>query len=160
MNYLVIEGYKEAAEKFQYESGADRMFLFFFLSPHHFFSPQHTYIYYSITAGIDLSTISDRMAIRAAIQRGEVEEGIERVNDLNPEVCYIVNGGTFLTFVKILDTNPQLYFHLQQQKLIELIRKGQISEALIFAQEEMAPQGEENVSDPKIFTSFLYLTLV
>lgn len=31
MNYLVIEGYKEAAEKFQQESGADRMssFLFF-----------------------------------------------------------------------------------------------------------------------------------
>jgi hypothetical protein len=41
---------------------------------------------YLHSAGIDLSTISDRMAIRAAIQRGEVEEGIERVNDLNPEV--------------------------------------------------------------------------
>jgi hypothetical protein len=27
MNYLVIEGYKEAAEKFQLESGADRMLL-------------------------------------------------------------------------------------------------------------------------------------
>jgi hypothetical protein len=40
-------------------------------------------------AGIDLSTISDRMAIRAAIQRGEIEEGIERVNDLNPEVTHL-----------------------------------------------------------------------
>ena len=38
------------------------------------------------TAGIDLNTISDRMAIRSAIQRGDVEDGIERVNDLNPEV--------------------------------------------------------------------------
>ncbi|KAF8755858.1 hypothetical protein HU200_011138 [Digitaria exilis] len=42
------------------------------------------------------------------------------------------------------DTNPQLYFHLQQQKLIELIRAGKISEALEFAQEELAPRGEEN----------------
>jgi hypothetical protein len=47
--------------------------------------------------------------------------------------------------VQILDKNPQLYFHLQQQKLIELIRVGKINEALEFAQEELAPRGEENV---------------
>jgi hypothetical protein len=46
---------------------------------------------------------------------------------------------------QILDTNPELYFHLQQQKLIELIRMGKIEEALEFAQEELAPRGEENV---------------
>lgn len=46
---------------------------------------------------------------------------------------------------QILDTNPELYFHLQQQKLIELIRSGKIEEALEFAQEELAPRGEENV---------------
>ncbi|RWW20229.1 hypothetical protein GW17_00015664, partial [Ensete ventricosum] len=46
----------------------------------------------------------------------------------------------------ILDTNPQLYFHLQQQRLIELIRSGKIEEALEFAQEELAPRGEENQS--------------
>ncbi|KAJ1497467.1 hypothetical protein HMI55_005472, partial [Coelomomyces lativittatus] len=44
----------------------------------------------------------------------------------------------------ILDTNPQLFFHLQQQKLIELIRKGDINSALDFAQKELAPRGEEN----------------
>ncbi len=49
----------------------------------------------------------------------------------------------------MLDENPQLYFHLQQQKLIELIRKGQIAEALTFAQEELAPQGEESVCNKK-----------
>ena len=38
-----------------------------------------------------------------------------------------------------------LVFHLQQQRLIELIRAGQIEEALQFAQEYLAPQGEENV---------------
>ena len=43
-----------------------------------------------------------------------------------------------------MDTNPALYFHLQQQKLIEYIRQGRITEALEFAQSELAPRGEEN----------------
>lgn len=46
--------------------------------------------------------------------------------------------------MQILDTNPGLYFHLQQQKLIEYIRLGRIAEALQFAQEELAPRGEES----------------
>lgn len=49
--------------------------------------------------------------------------------------------------LQILDTNPQLFFHLQQQRLIELIRNGKVEEALEFAQEELAPRGEENVID-------------
>jgi len=41
----------------------------------------------------------------------------------------------FLLFhSQILDTNPALYFHLQQQKLIEFIRQGRIMEALQFAE--------------------------
>ncbi|CAN1854313.1 Protein GID8 homolog [Linum perenne] len=105
MNFFVTEGYVDAAEKFQRESGTE--------------------------PGIDLSTITDRMAVKKAVQCGNVEDAIEKVNDLNPE---------------ILDTNPQLFFHLQQQRLIELIRNGKIEEALEFAQEELAPRGEENQS--------------
>lgn len=45
---------------------------------------------------------------------------------------------------QILDENPQLYFHLQQQRLIEHIRHGRIAEALQFAQTELAPRGEES----------------
>ncbi|KAL9249925.1 GID8-like protein [Drosera capensis] len=104
INFLVTEGYVEAAEKFQMESGTEH---------------------------IDLATISDRMAVKKAVQSGNVEDAIEKVNDLNPE---------------ILDTNPQLFFHLQQQRMIELIRNGKIEEALEFAQEELAPRGEENQS--------------
>ncbi|KAF9372148.1 hypothetical protein CPB97_001425 [Podila verticillata] len=103
MNYLIIEGYKDAAEKFSHESGAK--------------------------PPVNLESIQDRMIVRTAIQRGNIEEAIERVNDLNPE---------------ILDTNPKLFFHLQQQRLIEYIREGRIMEALEFAQEELAPRGEEN----------------
>eukprot|EP00245_Coleochaete_scutata_P006533 TRINITY_DN20_c0_g1_i4.p1 TRINITY_DN20_c0_g1~~TRINITY_DN20_c0_g1_i4.p1 ORF type:complete len:240 (+),score=63.83 TRINITY_DN20_c0_g1_i4:209-928(+) len=103
MNFLVTEGYVDAAEKFLHESGTE--------------------------PDIDLGTITDRMAVRKAVQSGNVEDAIEKVNDLNPE---------------ILDTNPQLFFHLQQQRLIELIRSGKVEEALEFAQEELAPRGEEN----------------
>ena len=46
-------------------------------------------------------------------------QAIERVNDLDPE---------------ILEEQQQLFFHLQQQRLIELIRQGQLQEALEFAQ--------------------------
>ena len=46
--------------------------------------------------------------------------------------------------LQILDTNPGLYFHLQQQKMIEYIRQGRIAEAIQFAQDELAPRGEES----------------
>ncbi|KAJ9066215.1 Glucose-induced degradation complex subunit [Entomophthora muscae] len=103
MNYLVIEGYRDAAEKFSLEAN---------ISPYD-----------------DFDSIEERMSIRNAIQTGNIQEAIEKVNDINPE---------------ILDTNPSLYFHLQQQRLIELIRLGKTHEALEFAQEELAHRGEEN----------------
>ncbi|KAG8947966.1 hypothetical protein FRC04_010163 [Tulasnella sp. 424] len=103
MDYLVIEGYKSAAEEFSKETGL-----------------QHS---------VDLSTIETRMHIREAVQRGDVEQAIELVNNINPS---------------ILDSNPSLHFHLQQQRLIEYIRHGRVSEALAFAQTELASCGEEN----------------
>eukprot|EP00798_Chlamydomonas_sp_ICE-L_P008062 gene8062-1298_t len=80
------------------------------------------------TPGVELGSIAERVEIRQAVQRGDVEGAIEKVNDFNPE---------------ILETQPHLIFHLQQQRLIEFIRKGQEEEALDFAQEYLAPQGEE-----------------
>ena len=47
--------------------------------------------------------------------------------------------------MQILEERAQLFFHLQQQQLIELIRAGNIEQALEFAQEYLAPRGEENV---------------
>jgi hypothetical protein len=63
MDYLVIEGYKDAAERFSSESGL---------------SPQ-----------VDLESIENRMNIRSAIQRGDVEDAIGRVNELDPEVSIL-----------------------------------------------------------------------
>lgn len=104
MDYLVVEGYTSAAEEFSKEA-------------------QLT------TSAPNFDLIESRMDIKRAIQRGDIGEAIEKVNDLNPD---------------ILDTNPALYFHLHQQRLIELIRQGNVSEALRFAREELAPRGEEN----------------
>ena len=69
MNWLVIEGHQEAAQRFEAESGTD--------------------------AGVDLETVSDRMSIRAAIQSGDVRQAVERVEALdgailssNPELSF------------------------------------------------------------------------
>ncbi|KAF5843313.1 CTLH/CRA C-terminal to lish motif domain-containing protein [Dunaliella salina] len=103
MDYLVTEGHVEAARLFEQESGT--------------------------TPNVELSSITDRMEVRRALQSGSVEEAIDRVNDINPE---------------ILESHPELLFHLQQQRLIELIRSGRTEEALSFAAEFLAPQGEES----------------
>lgn len=60
MDYLVIEGFKSAAEEFSREA--------------------------DIPSPVDLDSIESRMNIREALQRGDVTEAITRVNDLNPEV--------------------------------------------------------------------------
>lgn len=65
MNYLVVEGYKDAAEQFSTESG---------LAP-----------------TVDLQSIQERMDIRHAIQSGDVDTAIDLVNDLNPEVMYLAS---------------------------------------------------------------------
>ncbi|KAK4533412.1 hypothetical protein CCYA_CCYA17G4294 [Cyanidiococcus yangmingshanensis] len=103
MNYLVVEGYADAASAFASESGTE--------------------------PGVDLSATQQRLEARALVQKGAISEAIERVNDMNPE---------------ILDANPTLHFHLQQQRLIELIRRGQTEEAIAFAQSELAPRGQED----------------
>ena len=56
----MIEGYKSAAEEFSREA--------------------------SMMPPVDFESIGSRMDIREALQRGDVDEAIARVNDLNPEV--------------------------------------------------------------------------
>lgn len=60
MDYLVIEGYKSAAEEFCQEAGLD--------------------------PPVDFQSIESRVEIREALRRGDVESAITQVNDLNPEV--------------------------------------------------------------------------
>ena len=103
MNYLVLEGYKEAAEKFRLEAG--------------------------IETCQPLDLLDNRIRIREAVQAGLIDDAIDFTNSLNPE---------------LLDSKPHLFFHLQQQKLIELIREKNIEQALEFSQNVMAELGTEN----------------
>lgn len=103
MDYLITEGFKEAAEKFRLEASAE---------PHSAFD-----------------SLDERLKIREAVQSGNVQEAMTLTNNLNPE---------------ILDSRPQLYFHLQQQQLIEFVREKKIEKALEFAQNAMAELSIEN----------------
>jgi len=59
--------------------------------------------------------------------------------------CPVLTGPALCCcLVQILEEQHALFFHLQQQRLIELIRQGKTEEALQFAQEYLAPHGEEN----------------
>ncbi|XP_065163726.1 glucose-induced degradation protein 8 homolog [Atheta coriaria] len=60
MNYLVTEGFKEAAEKFQQESG--------------------------VGPTIELNSLDDRIRIRDAIINGRVQEATAFINQLHPEL--------------------------------------------------------------------------
>lgn len=79
--------------------------------------------------GVDMATLDDQIRIRDSIETGNIQEAIEQVNDVDPE---------------ILDTDPKLFFHLQQQQLLELIKQGDIERVLQFAQSELSARGEEN----------------
>ena len=60
MDYLVLEGYVEAAEKFAQET--------------------------NLPSPVDAQSIRDRVRIRNAIHAGTVDEAIEMINELEPEV--------------------------------------------------------------------------
>lgn len=64
MDYLVTEGYTAAAEEFCKEAELGR------------------------TMPVDFELVESRMNIKRAIQRGDIKEAIEQVNDLNPEVSF------------------------------------------------------------------------
>ncbi|KAK6183938.1 hypothetical protein SNE40_002310 [Patella caerulea] len=103
MNYLVTEGFKEAAEKFRMESG--------------------------VQPSVDLDELDDRIKIRQAIHSGNIQDAICLVNQLYPE---------------LLDNDRYLYFRLQQQKMIELIRQKEVEAALEYAQIHLSERVEEN----------------
>jgi hypothetical protein len=58
--HLFLQGYVDAARMLEQESGT--------------------------APGVELGSITDRMEIRKAVQSGQVEEAIDKVNDMNPEV--------------------------------------------------------------------------
>lgn len=60
MDYLISEGYPSAAQKFALEANIEPM--------------------------LDVDSIQERVEIRDAIDGGDIQSAIEKINELNPEV--------------------------------------------------------------------------
>lgn len=63
MNFLILEGYKDAAISFSQEAG--------------------------LPADLDWGLIDHRIVIRKLIVDGNIEEAINHINDYNPEVSFV-----------------------------------------------------------------------
>lgn len=87
---------------------------------------------------LDLGSIEYRLKVRQAIQGGEIDSAVRELNNFDPE---------------ILDSNPNVYFHLKLQEFLEKIRSFQgssgsngienVMEAIEFARENLAPIAQE-----------------
>jgi len=109
LDYLTTEGYPSAAAKFSKEAN---------LSPRQ-----------------EEDTVKARQQVQHSIHMGSIQDAIEALNDLEPQV---------------LDNNPSLHFALLRLQLVELIRTcnstpgGDISPALSFATTQLAPRAPTN----------------
>ena len=65
MDYLIREGYPCAAQKFSVEA--------------------------NIQLSMDLESIQERVEIRNAVYGGDIQSAIEKINELNPQVCWSVD---------------------------------------------------------------------
>ncbi|CAG2181681.1 unnamed protein product, partial [Oppiella nova] len=106
MDYLMAEGFKEAAERFKCEANIDAEKI-------------------NEMVGIRETNeqIDERISVRMAIEDGRIREAMKLINDYYPE---------------LIDNNRNLYFKLQQQQLIELIRDHLLEEALQFSQQQLS----------------------
>ncbi len=68
-----------------------------------------------------------------------IDEAIAQINELNPEV-----GESYFN-KQILEIREDLHFELQKVKLIGMIKNKDLEQALLFAQEKLAPKAESNV---------------
>jgi len=60
MDYLISEGYPSAAQKFAHEA--------------------------NIAPMLDVESVQERVDIREAINKGDIQSAIEQINELNPQV--------------------------------------------------------------------------
>lgn len=79
--------------------------------------------------GLDLNTLEERRVIREHIMNSQIDEVISLVNHIDPH---------------ILDSDKELLFKLRVQKLVEYIKNNQVSEALAYGQEILAPAARGN----------------
>ncbi|KAJ8060622.1 hypothetical protein OCU04_010932 [Sclerotinia nivalis] len=109
LDYLTTEGYPSAAARFSKEANL---------------KPQQ-----------DEESVKARQAIQHSIHLGSIQDAIEALNELEPQV---------------LENNPALHFSLLRLQLVELIRScnatpgSDITPALNFATTQLAPRAPAN----------------
>ncbi|EDW49407.1 GM16180 [Drosophila sechellia] len=109
MNYLVTEGYQEAAKRFMTEA--------------------------SVKPGPHMDTIGDRLRIQDAVRVGQVKYAMDLATRIYP---------------RLFETDNYVFFHMQQLRLIEMIRDQKMEKAIMertmglltFDRPEYSPYGE------------------
>lgn len=104
LNYLVIEGFKEAAEEFLKESGLGE----FSRSSSTSCASDESVCDSETSTIVEIEGIENRLKVRKAIQSGHISEAIREINNLDPE---------------ILDNTPTVYFHLKLEEFLEKIKE-------------------------------------
>ena len=97
MNYLVTEGFKDAAEKFQEEAG--------------------------VNAGQDLSMLDNRISIRDSIQSGNIMEAITMVNQLHPQ---LLDNDRYYKKTKVLSVQLGKTLALTKVTITETVESTQV----------------------------------
>jgi glucose-induced degradation protein 8 len=122
LNYLVIEGFKEAAEEFIRESGLDE---------------------FEEVKRLDLDSIEYRLNVRQAIQSGKIDTAITELNnydpdilDGNPEVYFHLKLQEFLEKIKSFQGH-------RSSTSSSGLDIDQIMEVIEFARENLAPIAQE-----------------
>lgn len=85
MDYLISEGYPDAAQKFAIEANIKPM--------------------------MDVEEVEDRVAIREALYKGDIQTAIERINELNPEVRSPIDFYFDMTTAILLCCDYVLFMH-------------------------------------------------
>jgi hypothetical protein len=129
MNYLVTEGFKEAADKFRVESG--------------------------IEPCTDLSSLDNRIKIRDAVLSGQIQAAVALVNDLYPELldnnrllCFHLQQQHLIELIRDKDVTGALDFaqtHLAEKGEESPEIRNQLEQTLAllaFEEPESSPFGE------------------
>lgn len=114
--YLIGEAKKEAVEAFEQETGE--------------------HIEY------DRRLLEQRDKIRKHILKWQIDEAIDLINDINPE---------------ILESNTQVMFELQKHKFLMYLSSGKIAEAIEFAQTKLY---QVAISSKELFAEFEKLMIL
>lgn len=113
MDYLVREGFKEAAETFREEAGIEMTDL-------------------RLGGALGSDMMDERIKIKQLIERGDILEAQSLINQHYPE---------------LLDSHGNLYFKLQQQHLIELIRQQRINDVLSYVHDHLSLEDSRDLSE-------------